>query len=77
MSLRKPLAACAAAMAAFAIAGPATNASAATVPTARTAADAAPLSLGCPIWYGITNPATGCAPYWAIELGWIERFWLP
>lgn len=37
MSLRKPLAACAAVMAAFAIAGPATNASAATVPTAHTA----------------------------------------
>jgi hypothetical protein len=37
MSLRKPLAACAAVMAAFAIAGPATNASAATVPTSRTA----------------------------------------
>jgi hypothetical protein len=33
------------------------------------------LSLTCPIWYGITNPATGCAPYWAIELGFIERFW--
>jgi hypothetical protein len=37
MSLRKPLAASAAVMAAFAVAGPATNASAATVPTARTA----------------------------------------
>jgi hypothetical protein len=75
MSLRKPLVACAAVMAAFAIAGPA-NASAATVPTARTAAGVTPLSLGCPIWYGITNPATGCEPYWAIELGFFENFWL-
>jgi hypothetical protein len=60
-------------MAALAIAAPAANASATT--TARTAAAGTPLSLGCPIWYGIPNPATGCEPYWAIELGFIERFW--
>jgi hypothetical protein len=62
-------------MATFAIAGPATNASAATVSTARTTASV-PLSFGCPVWYGIPNPANGCEPYWAIELGFLDRFWL-
>jgi hypothetical protein len=65
MSLRKPLAASAAVIAACAIAAPTANASSATIPTA-----APPywLQVTCPAWYGFTNPATGCAPwsvYWA------------
>ena len=73
MSLRKPLVGLAAVMAALAIAAPGANAS--TTARARTAAAGTPLSLTCPIWYGITNPATGCLPYWAIELGFFQRFW--
>jgi hypothetical protein len=70
MSLRKPLVGLAGVMAALAIAAPGANAS-----TATTAAAGTPLSLGCPIWYGIPNPANGCQPYWAYALGFAQNFW--
>jgi hypothetical protein len=75
MSLRKPLTACAAAMAAFAIAGPATTASAAPGSTDRAAAGVTTASLTCPIWYGFPNPANGCQPYWAFVLGLWQSYW--
>jgi hypothetical protein len=63
MSLRKPLAGAAAVAAALALAVPAANASAATAPT-RQLPIGGPPTLTCPLWYGFTNPATGCEPYW-------------
>jgi hypothetical protein len=65
MSLRKPLAASAAVIAALATASPAATASTAALPTVRTA----PFSLSdylyatCPSWYGFKNPAVGCSSW--------------
>jgi hypothetical protein len=63
MSLRKPLAGATAVAAALAIAVPATSASAATAPT-RQIPIGGPPTVTCPLCYGLSNPATGCDPWW-------------
>jgi hypothetical protein len=65
MFLKRRLAPLAAVIAAAAVGVPAASANAAP-PTATTGA--VPMSTGCSVWHGISNPATGCYPYWAI--GW-------
>jgi hypothetical protein len=74
MFLKRRLAALAAILAALAVIAPVASADAQTLP--------GPIAISptCPLWYGITNPATGCAPYWAIELGFPTapyHAWLP
>jgi hypothetical protein len=39
-------------------------------------ADPILLALACPPWYGVADPDTGCAPYWAVPFGALaDPFW--
>jgi hypothetical protein len=72
MHLRKGVAAFAALIAAAAVAVPVASASTQTTTATPTVVMPIPPSLGlpgvgCPIWYGTPNPATGCTPFWVVH----------
>jgi hypothetical protein len=76
MHARKGLAALVAVIAAVAIAVPVASASAATTPPTPATLLPPPGSVpGCPIWYGIPNPATGCTPYWVLAYVTVLRLY--
>lgn len=75
MQVQERLAGIAAVIAALAVAVPVASASTATTPVTAVAPLPIPSWVSCPVWYGMTNPATGCAPYWVYAYGFLTTLY--